>query len=184
MLNNASAATVQAPPYTSERQRTLATLVVSIALVLEIIDVSIINVAIPVVQRDLLASPRQIEWVVTGYLFFSPFCCLPAAVSAICMATGGCSLAACWRLAPRRPAAGWPSARRCWSRCVLRRGASGAMMGPQILSLMQVLYRPHERFRVMSIFGLLGGAAGILGPVLGGIIIESNLFDLSWRPIF
>ncbi|HBR5148872.1 TPA: MFS transporter, partial [Klebsiella pneumoniae] len=56
MLNNASAATVQAPPYTSERQRTLATLVVSIALVLEIIDVSIINVAIPVVQRDLLAS--------------------------------------------------------------------------------------------------------------------------------
>ena len=50
------------------RQRTLATLVVSIALVLEIIDVSIINVAIPVVQRDLLASPRQIEWVVTGYL--------------------------------------------------------------------------------------------------------------------
>ncbi|ODP89060.1 hypothetical protein A9X63_26375 [Klebsiella pneumoniae] len=70
MLNNASAATVQAPPYTSERQRTLATLVVSIALVLEIIDVSIINVAIPVVQRDLLASPRQIEWVVTGYLFF------------------------------------------------------------------------------------------------------------------
>lgn len=58
------------------------------------------------------------------------------------------------------------------------------MMGPQILSLMQVLYRPHERFRVMSIFGLLGGAARILGPVLGGIIIESNLFDLSWRPIF
>ncbi|MEE7593953.1 MFS transporter, partial [Escherichia coli] len=58
------------------------------------------------------------------------------------------------------------------------------MMGPQILSLMQVLYRPHERFRVMSIFGLLGGAAGILGPVLGGIIIESNLFGLSWRPIF
>ncbi|UNA35285.1 MFS transporter [Klebsiella variicola subsp. variicola] len=36
----------------------------------------------------------------------------------------------------------------------------------------------------MSIFGLLGGAAGILGPVLGGIIIESNLFGLSWRPIF
>lgn len=35
MLNNASAATVQAPPYTSERQRTLATLVVSIALVLD-----------------------------------------------------------------------------------------------------------------------------------------------------
>ena len=66
----------------------------------------------------------------------------------------------------------------------IAQGASGAMMGPQILSLMQVLYRPHERFRVMSIFGLLGGAAGILGPVLGGIIIESNLFGLSWRPIF
>ena len=184
MLNNASAATVQAPPYTSERQRTLATLVVSIALVLEIIDVSIINVAIPVVQRDLLASPRQIEWVVTGYLFFFSILLLTggrlgdlygyrrmfiSGLLAFGAASAGCGLAT----SPEMLVA---------MRIV--QGASGAMMGPQILSLMQVLYRPHERFRVMSIFGLLGGAAGILGPVLGGIIIESNLFGLSWRPIF
>ncbi|HBQ6274072.1 TPA: MFS transporter [Klebsiella pneumoniae subsp. pneumoniae] len=184
MLNNASAATVQAPPYTSERQRTLATLVVSIALVLEIIDVSIINVAIPVVQRDLLASPRQIEWVVTGYLFFFSILLLTggrlgdlygyrrmfiSGLLAFGAASAGCGLA----ISPEMLVA-----------MRIAQGASGAMMGPQILSLMQVLYRPHERFRVMSIFGLLGGAAGILGPVLGGIIIESNLFDLSWRPIF
>ena len=184
MLNNASAATVQAPPYTSERQRTLATLVVSIALVLEIIDVSIINVAIPVVQRDLLASPRQIEWVVTGYLFFFSILLLTggrlgdlygyrrlfiSGLLAFGAASAGCGLAA----SPEMLVA-----------MRIAQGASGAMMGPQILSLMQVLYRPHERFRVMSIFGLLGGAAGILGPVLGGIIIESNLFGLSWRPIF
>ncbi|HBT4100847.1 TPA: MFS transporter, partial [Klebsiella variicola] len=171
MLNNASAATVQAPPYTSERQRTLATLVVSIALVLEIIDVSIINVAIPVVQRDLLASPRQIEWVVTGYLFFFSILLLTggrlgdlygyrrmfiSGLLAFGAASAGCGLAT----SPEMLVA---------MRIV--QGASGAMMGPQILSLMQVLYRPHERFRVMSIFGLLGGAAGILGPVLGGIII-------------
>ncbi|HBT4718100.1 TPA: MFS transporter, partial [Klebsiella quasipneumoniae subsp. quasipneumoniae] len=184
MLNNASAAAVQAPPYTSERQRTLATLVVSIALVLEIIDVSIINVAIPVVQRDLLASPRQIEWVVTGYLFFFSILLLTggrlgdlygyrrlfiSGLLAFGAASAGCGLAA----SPEMLVA-----------MRIAQGASGAMMGPQILSLMQVLYRPHERFRVMSIFGLLGGAAGILGPVLGGIIIESNLFGLSWRPIF
>lgn len=173
MLNNASAAAVQAPPYTSERQRTLATLVVSIALVLEIIDVSIINVAIPVVQRDLLASPRQIEWVVTGYLFFFSILLLTggrlgdlygyrrlfiSGLLAFGAASAGCGLAA----SPEMLVA-----------MRIAQGASGAMMGPQILSLMQVLYRPHERFRVMSIFGLLGG-----------IIIESNLFGLSWRPIF
>ncbi|EIY5014714.1 MFS transporter, partial [Klebsiella quasipneumoniae] len=164
MLNNASAAAVQAPPYTSERQRTLATLVVSIALVLEIIDVSIINVAIPVVQRDLLASPRQIEWVVTGYLFFFSILLLTggrlgdlygyrrlfiSGLLAFGAASAGCGLAA----SPEMLVA-----------MRIAQGASGAMMGPQILSLMQVLYRPHERFRVMSIFGLLGGAAGILGP--------------------
>ena len=180
MLNNASAATVQAPPYTSERQRTLATLVVSIALVLEIIDVSIINVAIPVVQRDLLASPRQIEWVVTGYLFFFSILLLTggrlgdlygyrrlfiSGLLAFGAASAGCGLAA----SPEMLVA-----------MRIAQGASGAMMGPQILSLMQVLYRPHERFRVMSIFGLLGGAAGILGPVLGGIIIDSNVD--SWPP--
>ncbi|SUB71366.1 Multidrug resistance protein B [Pluralibacter gergoviae] len=184
MLNNASASSSCPSPDAAERQRTLATIVVSIAMVLEIVDVSILNVAIPVLQHSLAASPRQIEWVMTGYLFFFSVLLLTGGrlgdlcgyrrlficgLTAFGVASAGCGLAT----SPEMLIA-----------MRIFQGISGAMMGPQILSLVQVLYPPHERFRVMSIFGLLGGAAGILGPILGGAIIESNLFGLSWRPIF
>ncbi|HDS1236841.1 TPA: MFS transporter [Pluralibacter gergoviae] len=184
MLNNASASSSCPSPDAAERQRTLATIVVSIAMVLEIVDVSILNVAIPVLQHSLAASPRQIEWVMTGYLFFFSVLLLTGGrlgdlcgyrrlficgLTAFGVASTGCGLAT----SPEMLIA-----------MRIFQGISGAMMGPQILSLVQVLYPPHERFRVMSIFGLLGGAAGILGPILGGAIIESNLFGLSWRPIF
>ncbi|MDU6923784.1 MFS transporter [Franconibacter helveticus] len=168
----------------SERQRTFAMFVVSVAMVLEIVDVSILNVAVPVLQRDLQASGHEIEWVFSGYLFFFSVLLLTggrlgdrfgyrrlfmAGLLGFGLASTGCGLA-------RSP--------EMLIAMRIMQGVSGAMMGPQILSLVQVLYAPHERFKVMSIFGILGGAAGVLGPILGGLIIEANLFGLSWRPVF
>lgn len=167
-----------------ERKRTFAVVVVSIAMVLEIIDVSILNVAVPVLQNDLQASGRQIEWVFTGYLFFFSVLLLTGGrlgdlfgyrrlfmggLLTFGIASAGCGLAV--------------SADMLIAMRILQ-GISGAMMGPQILSLVQVLYPPHERFNVMSIFGILGGAAGVLGPILGGAIIEYDIAGLSWRPVF
>ncbi|HDT6544801.1 TPA: MFS transporter [Kluyvera ascorbata] len=167
-----------------ERHRTLSVVVVSIAMVLEIIDVSILNVAVPVLQNDLHASGQQIEWIFTGYLFFFSVLLLTGGrlgdlfgyrrlfmggLLLFGIASAGCGLA--------------PSANMLIVMRILQ-GISGALMGPQILSLVQILYPPHERFSVMSIFGILGGAAGVLGPILGGAIIEYDFFGLRWRPIF
>lgn len=58
------------------------------------------------------------------------------------------------------------------------------MMAPQSTSLVQILYRPHERTTVMGLFGTVGGLSAALGPVVGGLIIHADLFGLDWRPIF
>jgi EmrB/QacA subfamily drug resistance transporter len=66
----------------------------------------------------------------------------------------------------------------------LVQGVMAALMVPQVMSLMQVMYKPHERAGVMGIFGALAGIAASLGPVIGGILIHANIAGLEWRPIF
>jgi MFS family permease len=46
------------------------------------------------------------------------------------------------------------------------------------------MYKPSERGAVNGLFGALGGLAASLGPVVGGLLIQANLFNLDWRPIF
>jgi MFS family permease len=66
----------------------------------------------------------------------------------------------------------------------LFQGAMAALMVPQVMSLMQVMYKPKERGAVMGLFGALGGLAASLGPVVGGLLIQANIAGLDWRPIF
>jgi len=66
----------------------------------------------------------------------------------------------------------------------LLQGATGAIMGPQFMALMQVLYTPLERIAKLALFGVIGGLASIVGPVIGGLLISANSFGLGWRLIF
>ncbi|HET9411239.1 MAG TPA: MFS transporter, partial [Candidatus Saccharimonadales bacterium] len=66
----------------------------------------------------------------------------------------------------------------------LIQGAMAALMVPQVMSLMQVMYKAHERTAVMGLFGALGGLAASLGPIIGGFLIHANIAGLDWRPIF
>jgi MFS family permease len=66
----------------------------------------------------------------------------------------------------------------------LLQGAAAALMVPQVMSLMQVMYKPKERAAVMGLFGALGGLSASLGPIVGGFLIHWNIAGLDWRPIF
>jgi MFS family permease len=59
-----------------------------------------------------------------------------------------------------------------------------ALMVPQVMSLMQVMYKPEERSNIMGLFGMLGGLSASLGPIVGGLLIKANIFGWDWRPIF
>src|SRR4051795_9634205 len=67
------------------------------------------------------------------------------------------------------------------------RGAQGGMAGimnPAILAILQVTFPPRERGKAFGMYGAVAGLAVALGPLLGGLIIQANLHDLGWRPIF
>ena len=66
----------------------------------------------------------------------------------------------------------------------LLQGAMAALMVPQVMSMMQVMYPPEQRGQMNGLFGGMAGVAASLGPVLGGLLIKANFFGLDWRPIF
>jgi EmrB/QacA subfamily drug resistance transporter len=63
-------------------------------------------------------------------------------------------------------------------------GVTGALMFPQVLSIMQVTFPPHERAKAFGLFGTVIGTSSFSGNVLGGLLVSANIFNLSWRPIF
>eukprot|EP01037_Dinobryon_pediforme_P012150 gene12150-12236_t len=66
----------------------------------------------------------------------------------------------------------------------LLQGATGAVMAPQAMALLQVLFDPLERVAKMATFGLIGGLAAIAGPIIGGLLIRADVLGLGWRIIF
>jgi EmrB/QacA subfamily drug resistance transporter len=168
----------------TNRQKTIALIVVATAFVMDLLDSTILNVAIPAIQADLGASFASIQWLIAGYLLaFATF-----------LITGGrmgdvfgykkifLIGVAGFTLASLLSGLAWSPEVLIFTRIL--QGASAAMMVPQVMSTMQIMYKPSERGAVNGLFGALGGLAASLGPVVGGLLIQANLFNLDWRPIF
>lgn len=164
--------------------RMWAVAVIACVMVLELIDMTVLNVAIPTLRNDFGASPSHVQWMVAGYTtIFALFLITTGRLGDIfgykrllMIGMAGFTLASLLcGLAPSPNAL--VGAR-------LLQGLTGALMVPQGTSLIQVMFPPHERMKPLALFGLLGGLATMLGPVIGGAIIGADWFGLGWRPIF
>lgn len=180
MPAHASAAVV-APP---DPRRWVALVVLLIANFMNLIDVTIVNVALPSMQTGLAATDTQIEWVVAVYILVFALGLLPFGrlgdilgrtklflwgVAGFTAASALCGLA--------------PNIEfLIFARAV--QGLAGAMMTPQVLAIATVTFPPHERGQAFSLFGLSAGLASVCGPILGGLLIDAQLFGLDWQPIF
>lgn len=171
-------------PALTRRQQNLALVTLIVAVVLEIVDLTIVNTALPAITADFGAKAEAVQWIVAGYALSFALLLMAGGrlgdsfgyrrmflwgVAGFTLASVACGLA--------RSAEELVAAR-------MAQGAAGAIMSPQALALMQVLFSPLERVSKLALFGLVGGLASIAGPILGGLLIEANLFGLSWRLIF
>lgn len=166
------------------RGRWIAMAALLVAGFMNLIDVTIVNVAIPSLQDAFQASDSQIEWVVAAYILSFALFLLPAGrlgdvvgrrrmfvigVSVFTIASALCGLA---------PGIGSLVAAR------VLQGLGGAMMTPQTLALVPALFPPRERGAAFALFGLSAGLASVAGPLLGGVLIGADIIGLDWRPIF
>ena len=95
----------------NERRRWLVLAVTVAAQFMVIVDVSVVNVALPAIKHDLHFSQDDLQWVITAYAILFGGTLLLAGASPICSGAGGCSWPA-WRYSPSaRCFPGWPGRR-------------------------------------------------------------------------
>ena len=165
-------------------RRWIAMAVLLMASFMNMIDVTIVNVALPSMQKNLGVSESGIEWVVAGFILAFALGLLPfgrygdiigkkkiflIGVASFSVASLLCGLAA--------------NVEMLIAARVIQ-GIAGAVMTPQVLALAQIMFPPRERAVAFSLFGLTAGLASVAGPVTGGLLIHADLWGLDWRPIF
>jgi len=144
------------------------------------IDGSVVNVALPVMQRGLATDLASIQWVVNGYLLSLASLMLLggslgdrlgrrkmflvgligfAVASLLC----GLATSAPWLIAAR-----------------IAQGAAAALLMPASLAIISVAYAGEERGRAIGTWAAAGALTTALGPVLGGWLVDT----IGWRSIF
>jgi EmrB/QacA subfamily drug resistance transporter len=175
---------IAAPPGGPDPRRWRALTVSLVAGFMVLLDASIVNVALPSIEREFGISAGAVQWVVSGYALSFGLALVPAgrlgdAVGRrrlFLIALAGFVLTSALTGAARTTA--WLLAAR------LLQGVTGGMLVPQNSGLIQDLFHGVERGRA---FGLLGGVVGLsmaAGPVIGGLILGLATGSDGWRWIF
>ncbi|MCO8269717.1 MFS transporter [Actinoplanes sp. TRM 88003] len=149
-----------------------------------LLDVSIVNVALPSIRDELHLSPAELQWVLSGYALTFGLLLVPAGrfgdargrrnafivgliLFTLASAAAGLAPSALWLVVAR-----------------LVQGAAAGIVNPQVSGLIQQMFEPKERGRP---FGLLGATIGVstaVGPLLGGVLIATIGPADGWRWIF
>ena len=149
-----------------------------------LVDVFIVNVAMPSIGRDFDASGAFLQLVVGGYIISYAMLLITGArlgdlygrrqmylmgVVVFTLMSAACALA--------------PNA----TTLVIFRiaqGAGAAVMVPQIMSVIQMRFTGKARAQALSAYGAVLSTGAVAGLVLGGVLVNADLFDTSWRPVF
>src|SRR5215213_8051525 len=165
----------------SEARRKWWTLAaVSFGLFMIMLDNTVVNVALPSIQRDLGADISSLEWIVTGYAL--SFAALMLIGGKLADAYGRrlifvlgivvFTLASLW--------CGLSDSESMLITARIAQGVGAAMMNPATLSIITVTFPPRQRGTAIGIWVGVSALALAIGPLVGGIITE----HINWNWIF
>lgn len=159
-------------------------IIVLLAAFMNLIDASIVGVAIPVIQKDLNITFSVMQWVLAAYSLAFALLLITGGrlgdifgrkrvfilgVSGFTIASVLCGISQ-------------NSAILIGARAL--QGSMAAIMVPQVLSIIQVTFPPKQRGAAFGMYGGIAGLATVIGPLIGALITQGNFFGLQWRPLF
>ena len=164
--------------------RWLVASVLLLAAFISLLDASIVHLALPSIQADLGASPTQLQWVLVVYLLTFSAGLLPFGRFGDVFGRERMFL---WGLAGfmlTSVASGLAATTDMLIAAQGLKGLAAAMMVPQVLAIIHVVFPPEERGKVIGLFGMVSGLGAVAGPLIGGLLISADLYGLGWRSIF
>ncbi|OIQ76097.1 multidrug resistance protein Stp [mine drainage metagenome] len=170
--------------YEPDPQRWKALTVCLTAGFMTLLDVSIVNVALPSIRTGLGASDGELQWIVSGYALSFGLVLVAAGRLGdmrgrrTVFVVGVVVFTVSSMLAGIAPSPTWLVLAR------LLQGVGGGIINPQVSGLIQQLFRGQERGRAFGRLGTVIGISTAIGPVLGGALIAVFGVDVGWRWIF
>jgi len=171
-----------APAPDPHRWKALAVCLLAGFIVL--LDVSIVNVALPSIRDGLGATESDIQWVLSGYALTFGLALVPAGRLGdargrrMMFMTGLALFTAASALCGAAQTSAWLVFAR------LFQGIAGGMLTPQVSALIQQMFHGRERGRAFGMFGTVIGISTAVGPLAGGLLIKAFGTDEGWRWVF
>jgi len=167
---------------TADPKRWQALSVLSIAYLMVVLDIAIVNVALPSIQRELhFTSTENLQWIVSGYaLTFGGFLLLGGRLGDLLgrrrvFMIGLALFAATSLVAGLSQSSGMLIGAR------VAQGAAGAILSPSVFSITSVTFEEgSERNKALGILGAISGAGAAIGVILGGVLTQY----VGWEWIF
>lgn len=164
------------------RWRTLA--VSQLAAFMALLDVSIVNVALPSIERGLAVPAGTAQWVVSGYALSFGLALVPAGRLGDALGRRRMFLIALTAFVVTSALTGAAPTIGLLIAARLLQGIAGGMLLPQNSGLIQELFQGAERGKAFGILGTTIGVATATGPVVGGLIITLISGPDAWRWVF
>jgi EmrB/QacA subfamily drug resistance transporter len=149
-----------------------------------LLDVSIVNVALPTIRTGIGAGASAVQWIVAGYALAFGIALVPAGrvgdarsrrgVFAFGLAVFTLASAACG--AAQSPT--WLVV------CRVLQGLGAGMVSPQVSGFIQTMFSGRERGKAFGLFGMTVGISTAIGPLLGGLLVHLGGDANGWRLVF
>ena len=166
------------------RYRWLAFAAALVAVLMDLIDSTITQVAAPAIRADLGGSYADLQWITAAYTLAMAVMLLTGGrlgdmfgrKRMLLIGAAGFTVASV--AATLAPSTGALIAFRAVQ------GGLGAVMVPQVFGLIRDLFPPQEMGKAFGILGPAAGLSAVIGPIASGLLIDANLLGTDWRAIF
>src|SRR4051794_8683847 len=162
------------------QNRGAITACIILAVIMQALDTTIANVALPYMQGSVSASADQINWVLTSYIVAAAIMTPPSGFLAARFGRKQVLMVAIVGFVAASILCGLAQSLLQIVAFRLMQGFFGAALVPIAQSILLDIYTPEERGSAMALFGVSVMVGPVLGPVIGGWLTE----HMSWRWVF
>jgi EmrB/QacA subfamily drug resistance transporter len=164
--------------------RWLAAAVMIGAATMDLIDLTIVNVALPTIRTDLGASGTQLEWVISAYMLAFAAALIVSGSFGDLLGRKRIFVAGIATFGLASLAAGLSQTPNELIAARVVQGVAAAAMIPQLLGTFRTIFDGEERGKVFGAYGATLGFASAIGLLLGGVLTQADLFGWGWRTVF